>query len=670
MRNTISREQPFQVLATNFSIGPSSSGYELEISADGVNYTSLFTVGANVTRMCTGMANGSYYRLAGNTDEDVVVNWRTQCNDGGEGGGGGTGPQGPQGPQGGVGPQGPQGPAGSGEQLPVECPDVQLLLDICDGEADVAVRLRDAAGNLLGNFSTTNDPYSIYFEGEYAGGLYQVEFEGEWSDENIHFIYDCDGTYESGAYNISKAFDKISIDLIYDEDTGEYNIEFNINYVGGESGDNHVLKSSSGTPENISAGDVYSIHNESGTDAYILDEVEVEKAIVLVSFPNGSDQGDGRWSSAYLNIKIFEWPESAYTATNIEFWGTYYDINVDSLNQSVCIYDRQSEQNAICISVGDSGSITLGTDYQLSIDYSFSDEGDYMDFNINVTDYGEIIWENATNLYDTSTENVTSKLAKGEYNGRLMKWVGAGEWGTWFGMGDGGYNGAADDDQMVTLNYSYLPSGQMKLGDTYWFNNYKSTVVYDSADNAIKVYEDTGLTSLYATVHMGDMDVQANNNFASVYITWIEGIIQFRLNPNTNVRNRVSTAVGDLHYEVAAEDYAHKVIHPYDTADGIPVWNKEGIIIGRRTAYEQRSFYINDTGYSQYAHIVTDGNWYLPERIWVPTTGGTQGQVLTSNGDAAPVWETRIKAVKITSDAYEALAVKDPNTLYLIDDEV
>jgi hypothetical protein len=29
-----------------------------------------------------------------------------------------------------------------------------------------------------------------------------------------------------------------------------------------------------------------------------------------------------------------------------------------------------------------------------------------------------------------------------------------------------------------------------------------------------------------------------------------------------------------------------------------------------------------------------------------------------------------IKAVKITSDAYEALAVKDPNVLYLIDDEV
>lgn len=90
MTKTISREEPFQVLATNFSISPSSSGYTLQISADGVNYTDLFSVGANITRMVTGVANGSYYRLRGNTDTGVVINWRTQCSDGGSGGGGGS----------------------------------------------------------------------------------------------------------------------------------------------------------------------------------------------------------------------------------------------------------------------------------------------------------------------------------------------------------------------------------------------------------------------------------------------------------------------------------------------------------------------------------------------------------------------------------------------------
>lgn len=437
----------------------------------------------------------------------------------------------------------------------------------------------------------------------------------------------------------------------------------------GEGGDGYILKSSSGTPENLGTGDIYSIHNESGTDAYILDEVEVEKAIVLVSFPNGSDQGDERWMSAYLNIMIYEWPESAYTATNIEFWGTYYDINVDPFNHCICIYDRQSQQNAICISVSDSGSITLGTEYgyPLGIDYSFSDEGDHMELNINVSDYGEIIWEYPTNVYAPSTENVSSKLAKGEYNGRLMKWVGTGEWGTWLGWGDGGFNDTKND-QMATLYYSYLPSGQTTLGDTYYFNNYCSTVIYDSADNAIKVYEDTGLTTLYTTVHMGDTDVQANSQWNSVFITWKEGLIQFRLNQYANVRNRVSTVAGDLHYEVAAEDYAHKVIHPYNTADGIPVWNKDGIIIGRRTAYNEKSVYFNATGTSNFVHFITDGTWYGPDRIWVPTQSGTQGQVLASSGEGEPVWETRIKAVKITSAAYEALTVKDPNTLYLLDD--
>lgn len=114
MTTKVSREQAFSVLATNFSISPSESGYTLQISADGINFTDLFAVGANVTRMVTGVASGSYYKLRGNTDTDVIINWQSQCNDG-QGGGGGVGPQGPQGPQGATGAQGPAGEGGSGE---------------------------------------------------------------------------------------------------------------------------------------------------------------------------------------------------------------------------------------------------------------------------------------------------------------------------------------------------------------------------------------------------------------------------------------------------------------------------------------------------------------------------------------------------------------------------
>lgn len=77
-------EQPFQVLTNNFSISPSVTGYELQISADGIDYTTLFTVNANTTRMVTGVAANSYYRLLGNEGE-VQVNWLKVCVTGGGG---------------------------------------------------------------------------------------------------------------------------------------------------------------------------------------------------------------------------------------------------------------------------------------------------------------------------------------------------------------------------------------------------------------------------------------------------------------------------------------------------------------------------------------------------------------------------------------------------------
>lgn len=83
----VSGESPFQILSTTFSIGPSTSGYDLYFSADGVNYTQLFTVGANVNRQVTQVAAGSYYKLVGNTG-NVVVNWYGNCVVDSGGGGG------------------------------------------------------------------------------------------------------------------------------------------------------------------------------------------------------------------------------------------------------------------------------------------------------------------------------------------------------------------------------------------------------------------------------------------------------------------------------------------------------------------------------------------------------------------------------------------------------
>lgn len=90
MITKIQGEAPFQVLTNNFSISPSQEGYTLQISADGKNYSNLFSVGANVTRLVTGVAANSYYRLLGNRS-DVSINWMKTCVTEGSGGGGNAG---------------------------------------------------------------------------------------------------------------------------------------------------------------------------------------------------------------------------------------------------------------------------------------------------------------------------------------------------------------------------------------------------------------------------------------------------------------------------------------------------------------------------------------------------------------------------------------------------
>lgn len=91
-----------------------------------------------------------------------------------------------------------------------------------------------------------------------------------------------------------------------------------------------------------------------------------------------------------------------------------------------------------------------------------------------------------------------------------------------------------------------------------------------------------------------------------------------------------------------------------------PSWNNKGQITGSsaaRTATDR----INNAYHRRLS--LTDGK---PYTIFAPETGGTTGQVLQSNGNAAPIWTDLIKIQKITQDAYDALETKDENVLYVI----
>lgn len=264
-----------------------------------------------------------------------------------------------------------------------------------------------------------------------------------------------------------------------------------------------------------------------------------------------------------------------------------------------------------------------------------------------------------------------------EYNGRLFKWVnGSGVCGEWIGcMADANstYNNS-NNDMLSVFAYSYLPTGQTIICTLNYFNDANAYVVYVPSVDKIKVYNDSGLTSLYKTISKGEINVQGNNRSNNrVWISWIEGEIQFRLESYAAVRNRFNPIVSTPHYEIAEKDYTHKVIWPNEQTDGLPIWNKEGVVIGKRAGYSSKAIYYNTTGYSNSTIFLTTGVNNGPTRVFVPQVGGTAGQVLTSAGDnAEPVWTTMIKVVKITSDAYDALVqagTTDPNTLYAIVDE-
>ena len=93
-----------------------------------------------------------------------------------------------------------------------------------------------------------------------------------------------------------------------------------------------------------------------------------------------------------------------------------------------------------------------------------------------------------------------------------------------------------------------------------------------------------------------------------------------------------------------------------------PSWNNKGQITGGAVT-KAVSDKINNNFYRRYS--LAQSTHYT---IFAPETGGTSGQILQSNGDAAPTWTDLIKIQKITQDAYDALQTKDENVLYVITD--
>ena len=94
-----------------------------------------------------------------------------------------------------------------------------------------------------------------------------------------------------------------------------------------------------------------------------------------------------------------------------------------------------------------------------------------------------------------------------------------------------------------------------------------------------------------------------------------------------------------------------------------PYWNAEGIITGSTGPAYQSSQNINGSNYTFYRNT----NAALPASF-APTTAGTKGQPLLSNGSGAPQWGA-YKFVFCSQSDYDALTTKDATTIYFIVDE-
>jgi hypothetical protein len=75
MKIKIDGEAKFTAKKDQFAVAPTTSGYQVAYSADGENFTldEEAVVPANENLVYLGAMTYGYYKLVGNTDDDVII---------------------------------------------------------------------------------------------------------------------------------------------------------------------------------------------------------------------------------------------------------------------------------------------------------------------------------------------------------------------------------------------------------------------------------------------------------------------------------------------------------------------------------------------------------------------------------------------------------------------
>lgn len=225
-----------------------------------------------------------------------------------------------------------------------------------------------------------------------------------------------------------------------------------------------------------------------------------------------------------------------------------------------------------------------------------------------------------------------------------------------------------NDVRSFALSFDYIPDGTELFRVKYFNATYYTKLVYSG--NALYTFtEEDGYTS-------GTYLCSMNDSGATLAVSQGSSTHPKLLISKHNIAfyQHQSSGFGLFFWEgfwncIATGAHWFRVDRPAPklylggTHSGLLAANDAGQIIGWPTDQPtKRTNKINNG----YVNVYAGNN--VPN-IWAPTDGGTAGQMLISNGTSAPTWTNWIKSVQISADAYEALQIKDPNTLYLIVNE-
>ncbi len=751
MVQKITGEAPFQVLATNFSISPSQQDYTLQISADGTNYSDLFTVSAGQTKMVTNVANGSYYRMKNNASE-VSINWRTQCNDGQSGGGGSyILPPATQQTLGGI-------KVGSG--LTVQA-DGTLSTNGGGGSVDNTI-LKSVTS--FPQSAETGDVVALYetitFYERIMVPQTSISYDG---DDILEITTDLGiltiNTFEDNGTNVIKFTNG-------DEGVEEFIV------IGGNNSVTLPTNDENYAWDAILKGGTLIIRVSDGVSSQ---PIFTEDSIVLNTCDAYLDIADGEqtelglyqydgssWNEIgeYSDGMLYKWegnyilPYNEFPADPVEGQITNYDDGQGNIGlyrydgtdwvpfgggEGVVYVTHLSDAEAAAAPVGSlivlnnettkyaeaswaNNTLTLNYagledeteleiarwEYYSAWFYLYATNGGFIirksrdgyesvDYSLT-GDSGTVVLDNFSNrtntlTYTNSGSQLTASFSNNIDNHYLINLpilnehmiyikVQGGEIAHW-----NGYNSSEQTEPFQIIYDDYddfvnFADGKTLLSFKYKFNDTYRYIAVDKDEQAVVLYSDSALTTEVARAEYLGTEVQfasAYNNIYYVAVHWKEDEISFRCSSFVNAGNLLPFATEGVHYhritdptKATAQDLG--LGNNFDS--GIPEWNNEGVIVGKRNNYITKSVQFNygSNSYTNNASIVAQsGENNIPSRMYVPTAGGTSGQVLISNGiDSAPTFQNWIKVVKITSDAYDALVqagTTDPNTLYAIVDE-